>query len=134
MTLGKLLGASLVLLFAASTLAAFQDKPADLSGTWTGTLTPTGESGGPAHLVLTHKGADVTGTCGSALDRQTGTGNGKVTTAKDVTSVTYDCALKNGTVMKFDLKVVGGRLKGNVTLERDGEKRGEGMLDVGRAK
>ena len=134
MTLRKMLGVFLVLLLTTPALAAVQDKPVDLSGAWTGTLTPTGESGGPAHIVLTHKGAEVTGTCGSAADRQTGTANGKVTTAKGVTSVTLDCALKSGVIMKFDLKVVDGRLKGNVALELEGQKRGEGTLDVGRAK
>ncbi len=134
MTLRKMLGVSLALFLTTPPLSAFQNQPIDLSGAWTGTLTPSGESGGPAHLVLAHKGAEVTGTCGSSAVRQTGTANGKVTTAKGVTSVMFDCTLKSGVVMKFDLKVVDGRLKGSVALERDGEKRGEGTFDVGRAK
>jgi hypothetical protein len=84
--------------------------------------------------VLTHKGADVTGTCGSSPERQTAIASGKVTTVKGVTSVTFESTLANGAVMKFDLKVVEGRLKGNVALERDGQKRGDAILDVGRAK
>jgi hypothetical protein len=59
--------------------------------------------------------------------------NGKVTMVKGETSVTFDATQPDGTVMKFDLKVVEGRLKGKVTAEANGEKR-EGTIDVGRAK
>jgi hypothetical protein len=40
----------------------------------------------------------------------------------------------DGSVMKFDLTLVVGRLKGKVILEQKGEKRGEATLDVGREK
>jgi hypothetical protein len=133
MTFRKMLGVSLVVLLAASTLSAFQPKPVDLTGTWTGTLTPGGGSGGPAHIELKQKGADLTGTCGPTPDQQTAITNGKVTTDKGVTSVTFEASPGSGAVMKFDLKVVEGRLKGNVALERNGQKQ-EGTLDVGREK
>lgn len=133
MTPRKMLGVCLVILFAASTLSAFQAKPVDLSGTWTGTLTPGGGQGGPAHIELKQKGADLTGTCGPTPERQTAITNGKVTTDKGVTTVTFESAQGNGAVMKFDLKMVDGRLKGNVALELNGQKQ-EGTLDVGRAK
>jgi hypothetical protein len=130
----KILVLSLALLMAAAPLAAFQAKPVDVSGTWTGTLTrSTGEQGGPAHMALTQKGTDLTGTAGPGPDRQLPLANGKVTTVKDVTSVTFEVTQPNGAVMKFDLKVVDGRLKGNVTLELEGKKQ-EGTIDVGRAK
>ncbi|HKW00181.1 MAG TPA: hypothetical protein VJN96_10170 [Vicinamibacterales bacterium] len=133
MTLRKTLGVCLAILFAASTLSAFQAKPADLSGTWTGTLTPAGGQGGSAHIVLKQNGTELTGTCGPTPEQQTAIANGKVTTAKGVTSVTFEASPGPGGVMKFDLKVVDGRLKGNVALERNGQKQ-EGTLDVGRAK
>ena len=44
-----------------------------------------------------------------------------------------DLTQPNGLVMKFDLKIVDGRLKGKVIGEMNGEKR-EAALDVGRAK
>ena len=47
--------------------------------------------------------------------------------------MTFDATQPNGMVMKFDLKVVEGRLKGKVIAEANGEKR-EGTIDVGRAK
>jgi len=134
MTPRKILALSAALFIAASTLSAFQAKPIDLTGTWTGTLTPTtGSGGGPAHLVLKQKGTELTGTAGPEPDRQVPIANGKVTTVKGVTSLVFDATQPNGAVMKFDLKVVEARLKGNVTLEKDGEKR-EATLDVGRAK
>jgi hypothetical protein len=51
-----------------------------------------------------------------------------------VTSVTFDATQPSGSVMKFDLKLVEGRLKGKVTLESNGQIRGQGTLDVGREK
>jgi len=133
MTLRKILVLPVALLIAASTLSASQAKPVDLTGVWTGTFTPsTGEQSG-AHIELKQKGAEVTGTAGPRPEQQMAIANGKVTTAKGVTSVSFDTTQPNGLVMKFDLKVVDGRLKGQVTAERDGEKR-EAVVDVGRAK
>jgi hypothetical protein len=82
---------------------------------------------------LTQKAAEVTGTAGPSPDRQFPLSNGKVATVKGVTTVTFDATQPNGLVMKFDLKLVDGRLQGQVTAERDGQKR-EGAVDLGRAK
>jgi len=133
MRLRKMLVSAAALLFAASTLSAYQAKPVDLTATWTGTLTRSTGEEGPAHIVLKQKGTEVTGTAGPGPDRQVEIANGKVTTVKGVTSVTFDATQPNGTVMKFDLKVVEGRLKGKATAEANGEKR-EATIDVGRAK
>ena len=59
--------------------------------------------------------------------------NGKVTTVKDVTTVTFDVTEPSGAAIHFDLKLVDGRLKGNCTAEMNGQKR-NAVLDVGRAK
>ena len=135
MTFRKHLVVPVALLFAVASLSAFQAKPADLTATWTGTLTPDGApQGGPAHLVLTQKGGELTGTCGPSASNQTAIAKGKVTTVKGVTSATFESTQNSGAVMKFDLKIVEGRLKGGVTIEApDGQKR-TGALDVGRAK
>jgi hypothetical protein len=121
------------LLVAGSTLSAFQAKSVDLTGVWTGTLTRS-DGSGTAHLDLKQKGADLTGSCGPDADRQTAIARAKVATVDGVTTVTFDATQPSGSVMKFDLKLVDGRLKGNVALERDGERRGEATLDVGREK
>ena len=133
MTLRKILVLPVALLIAASSLSAFQSKPVDVTGVWTGTFTrSTGEQSG-VHLDLKQKGAELTGTVGPGLDQQVAITNGKVTTVKDVTSVTFDATQPSGLVLQFALTVVDGRLKGNVTAEANGEKR-EAVIDVGRAK
>ena len=121
-------------LVAASTLSAFQAKPVDLTGVWTGTLNRS--QGGPttAYLDLKQKGADLTGTAGPAADRQAPIAHGKVTTVKGVTSVTFDAAQGNASLMKFDLKLVDGRLKGNVKVELSGGETRDATIDVGREK
>ena len=133
MPVRKILVLPVALLIATSTLSAFQAKPVDVTGVWTGSFTrSTGEQSG-AHMDLKQKGPEVTGTAGPAADRQVAIANGKVTTVKGVTTVTFDATQPNGLVMKFDLKVVDGRLKGQATAEANGEKR-EATIDVGRAK
>ena len=133
MTFRKILIVPIALLIAASTLSAFQAKPVDVTGVWTGTFTPSGSEARGAHLDLKQKGTELTGSAGSAADRQSPITNGKITTAKGVTSVSFDATQPNGLVMKFDLKLVDGRLKGSVTAEADGKKL-EAVLDAGRAK
>ena len=122
-----------VLLVAVSALSAFQAKPADLTGVWTGTLSRSDGGSGPAYLDLKQKDADLTGSAGPDADRQTAIAHGKVATAQDVTTVTFDATQPSGAVMKFDLRLVEGRLKGKVKMELNGETR-EGTLDVGREK
>jgi hypothetical protein len=123
-----------VLVAATPALFAAQAKPVDLTGVWTGTLSPSGGNVSGAYLDLKQKGTELTGTAGPGAEKQTAIANGKVSTVKGVTSVTFNATQSSGAVMTFDLKVVEGRLKGNVTLEANGEKRGEATLDVGRKK
>jgi hypothetical protein len=133
MSFRKVLVLSVALLMTAATLPAFQAKPVDVTGVWAGTFSPTTGGQSEAHLDLKQKGEEITGTAGPGLDRQVPIANGKVTTDKGVTSVTFDAVPPNGRVLKFDLKVVDGRLKGKATGEENGEKR-EALVDVGRAK
>ena len=132
MAFRKLFVLPVALVLVASSLSAFQSKPLDLTGVWTGTFSPSnGEQGGEFLLDLKQKGPDVTGTAGPGQDRQVPIANGKVTTVKGVPSVTFDATQPNGRVIKFDLKVVEGRLKGQATAEFNGEKR-EAAVDLGR--
>ena len=129
----KMLALPLALLVAAATLSAFQAKPVDLTGKWSGTFSrSTGQQAG-AYLELKQKGAELTGTAGPRPEEQLTISKGKVTTVKGVTSVTFEATEPNGNVIKFDLKLVEGRLKGAVVTEVNGEKR-EATLDVGRTK
>ena len=133
MSLRKMLVLSVALLFAASPLSAFQSKPVDVTGVWTGTLIPTTGEPSEFRADLKQKDSDVTGTAGPDQNRQVPIANGKVTTVKGVTSFTFVATQPNGRVITFDLKVVEGRLKGKATAEFNGEKR-EAAVDVGRAK
>ena len=134
MTFRKHLVRSVAALFAISTLSAFQAKPVDLTGVWSGTFTPTtGDGQTRLRFDLKQKGADLTGTAGPAGEPQLEIANGKVTTVKDVTSVAFDVTPPNGLILKFELKLIEGRLKGKVSRERDGQKQ-EAILDIGREK
>ena len=131
MTFRKILVFPVALLVAASTLSALQQAKPDVTGVWAGSFTRTTGSPAEAHFNLKQKDDEVTGTAGPGVDRQVAIANGKVTTVKDVTSVTFEATQPNGTVMKFDLKLVEGRLKGKATAEVNGETR-EATIDVGR--
>jgi hypothetical protein len=134
MTFRRIVLIAVALLIAPSIVSAWQAKPVDLTGVWTGTFTrDTGGEPGGAHLDLKQKGTELTGTAGPAADRQVPIANAKITTVKGVTSVTFDATQPSGVVMRFDLKVVDGRLKGTATADVNGEKR-EAKIDVGRAK
>ena len=131
MTASKRVALVAAFLAAASTLSASQPKPIDLTGVWTGSLNRT-DGSSTAYLDLKQKDAELTGTAGPDADRQTPIAHGKVATVKDITSVTFDATQPSGAVMKFDLKIVEDRLMGKVTLEQNGQTKGEAILDVGR--
>ena len=103
---------------------------ADVSGNWTGTLSPDGRDPTPAYLVLKQDGETVTGTAGAAEQGERLTiRNG---TARDGV-VTFEVETPGGHLMKFDLKEQGDELTGTVTRERDGEKQ-RAALAVKRVK
>ena len=134
MTFRKMLALPVAVLVATSTLSAIQAKPVDLTGVWTGTFTPSDGGPGGAHMDLKQKGAEITGTAGPGADRQAPISNGKVTTVKDVTGVTFDATQPNGLVLKFNLTLVDGRLKGKANAETSSGEKREAAVDVGRAK
>jgi len=101
----------LILLVAASGLLA-----ADVTGTWTGTFTPSGEEAGPAHLVLKQAGTVLTGTAGPSPEEQREIQHGKVENGV----LTFEVTGKD-TTMKFVLHQEGEELKGEATRESDGQ-------------
>jgi hypothetical protein len=109
-----------------------------MTGVWTGTFTPTtaAQSSGQQttlQMELKQKGEELTGTVGETPDRQLPIANGKVTTVKGVTSVTFDVTPPSGIVLKLDLTAVEGRLKGKAMREMNGEKQ-EAVVELGRKK
>jgi hypothetical protein len=129
---GPVVVLALILLSASMALAA-QTRGPDVTGIWTGTFTtsdPPDED--PAHFVLKQTGAELTGTGGPSAERQYPIAKGKVVTAKEGTTTTFEVAAE-GTVMRFELRLVEGRLRGTATAERDGRKL-TAAVDVQRAK
>lgn len=103
---------------------------ADVSGNWTGTLSPEGRDPSSAYLVLKQDGETVTGTAGATeqgerLAIRNGTAKGGV--------VTFEVETPGGHLMKFDLKEQGDELVGAVTRERDGEQQ-RATLSIKRVK
>jgi beta-glucanase (GH16 family) len=134
MGLRKALVVSFVAVFAVATVSAFQAKPVDLTGVWTGSFTMSNGRASTAHLSLTQKGAELTGTAGPGPQQQAPIANGKVALVKGVTTATFSITERDGgSPISFDLKLVEGRLKGTATGEENGEKH-EATVDVGRAK
>ena len=112
----------LLIALTAATLVA-----ADATGTWTGTLTPSDGTSGPARLVLKQEGDKVTGTAGPDATEQHTIENGKAESG----NLTFQVSTPGG-VMKFALKQHGAEISGDVTRERDG-KTESAKLAVKRA-
>lgn len=113
-----------LLAFILSALAVV----ADLTGTWTGTLTPDGREPTTAHLVLRQVGTSVTGTAGSDDQDAFPLSNGRI----EHDTVSFEVTTPGG-AMHFTLKLDGDALSGAVTRERNGERQ-TARLDVTRVK
>ena len=136
MTRRTALGCGTALLLAVSTTFAFQAKTPDLTGTWTGTFTSISTTGqpdeDPAHLVLKQNGTELTGTGGPVESRQTPIAKGKVATVKEVTTATFEVT-EGSAIIRFELRLVEGRLKGSAVADVDGRTR-TATVDVGRTR
>src|SRR3954463_12015021 len=77
---------------------------ADLSGKWSGTITPEGQNASPAYAVFKQTGAAITGTAGPSEDNQWPGLKGTV--KGDKVSVEVKSAEK-GTVYKCELVLAG---------------------------
>ncbi len=80
MSFRKMFVLPVALVIAAASLSAFQAKPVDVTGTWTGTFTraPAGDQS-EAHFDLKQKGETVTGKAGPGLDRLVDIASGRFT-------------------------------------------------------
>lgn len=109
----------------------------DFSGKWSGSFTGTDPGTGQQMtenvlMILTHKGAELTGTAGPNADRQWKIQNGKVDGAKvafDVQGGDGD----GGPVLKFTMTFADGHLKGDIAASR-GEQKMSAKVDVTRVK
>ena len=126
----KLIAFALVLAAFAPALAA---QTTAFTGKWEGTFVmqrPDGtENTQPVVFELTQKGKALTGTAGPP-QQQWKIDNGAV---KDDTA-TFEVQQPNGPLFKFTLKVVKGRLQGEMAGERDGVVRGRAKVDAAKAE
>lgn len=113
MTKRSLVAFALMLAFATVLFAA-----EDLSGQWSGSFNTTldGQSKQDTiHMVLKQNGTELTGSAGPSADQQWPISNGKI----DGASVTFDVQTPEP-LIKFDLKLVEGHLKGGAKAEHEG--------------
>ena len=108
-------------------------KAVDLTGKWTGTLTRTAPDGNTQSIDwmfdLTQKGKVLTGTTGPNAERQWTIEKGAVESDK----VSFRVQQPNGPMRTFTLKVVEGRLQGEMLAELNNQSF-TAKVDAGRAK
>lgn len=115
------------------TLAQAGAQPASLTGKWSGTLTRTAPDGRTQSIDfmfdLTQKGKVLTGTAGPNAERQWPIEKGAVAGEK----VTFGVQQPDGPMRTFTLKLVKGRLQGEMLAELKGQSF-TAKVDAGRAK
>lgn len=124
----------LALVFSAFVPAAAAQTAAPFTGKWEGTFKmqrPDGTEGpdSPVVLNLAQKGKVLTGTAGPPSQQWT-IEKGTVTAG----AAAFEVQQPNGPLFKFTLKIVKGRLQGEMAGERDGVVRGKARVDAGKAK
>jgi hypothetical protein len=130
----KTLAAIAVLLYTMAPAHAQSTKQStSLTGKWTGTFTRTAPDGRTQSLDvmfdLTQKGKVLTGTVGPNAERQWAIEKGSV----DAGKITFRVQQPDGPLRTFTLKLVEGRLQGEMLAELKGESF-TAKVDAGRAK
>ena len=125
---------ALALLTMTSAAAQTTKKTTDVTGKWTGTLTRTAPDGRTQSIDfmfdLKQKDKVLTGTAGPNAERQWTIEKGSV----EGTDVKFRVQQPEGPTMRtFTLKLVEGRLQGEMLAERDGQSFTT-KVDLGRAK
>jgi hypothetical protein len=119
-------------LILAAALAGVAMADVDVTGKWSGTLNLAGPNGETkettALLVLKQTGAEITGTVGPNEEQQFPIQKGKI--EADVITLQAD---HDGHTLTLDLKLVSGRITGEVSMTGDGQSM-KAKLDVGRQK
>jgi hypothetical protein len=114
-------------------VSAQAQKPADLSGKWTGTMTRTAPDGSsqsiPFMFVLTQKAKVLTGTVGPNAERQWEIQKGSV----NGTKVSFQVQQPDGPMRTFTLTLVKDRLQGEMLAEMNGQSF-TAKVDAGRDK
>ena len=116
------------------TIVPAQAQTTNLSGKWTGTLTRSAPDGRtqsiPFMFDLTHKEKVLTGTAGPEAARQWKIEKGTV----DAGKVTFRVQQPDGPLRTFTLKLVEGRLQGEMLAELPDGQSFTTKVDLGRDK
>jgi hypothetical protein len=119
---------AVVVIFALLVVPAL--AATDITGKWSGSFNITTSDGDKkedsAHMELTQKGTELTGTAGPNPDKQYTILKGKVEGNK----VTFELQADE-TVIKFNLMLVDGHLKGEANAAKD-DKTMKAALDLQR--
>ncbi len=127
----KLAAFALLVIALAPALAA--QTAASFTGKWEGTFIrtmPDGSKANPQPVVfnLTQKGATLTGTAGPG-DEQFKVDKGAIKAGTATFEVQSD-----GPLFQFTLKIVKGRLQGDMVAMKDGAIAGRASVDAARTK
>ena len=123
----RLIGIAAVVLLLANVLLAAED----LTGKWSGSFNMTldGQTREDAvYMVLKQNGAELTGTAGPNVNQQWPILKGKIEGDKVTFEVQTDEPL-----IKFDLTLAEGHLKGNAKAEHQGRSM-QALVDAQRQK
>lgn len=104
---------------------------ADVSGKWSGSLTPEGGQSNGAFAVLKQSGSTITGTAGPDEGQQWPDLKGTIRGDKVTVEVKSP---EDGTVYKCDLVLMGDHLKGEVSATGSGGQAMKGTMDLARVK
>jgi len=115
-------------LFLAPVLMAADDFTGKWSGSFVMTFSDGDTKDSTAFMDLKQKGAEITGTAGENPDRQWAVQKGKVEENK----VTFEVQTE-GPLIKFDLTLVDGHLKGEAKAEHEGKSM-KAAVDLQRQK
>jgi len=132
-TMQTLAAIALLLLTMAPVAAQTTKQTTNVTGKWTGTLTRTAPDGRTQSIDfmfdVTQKGKVLTGTAGPNAERQWAIEKGAVEGDK----VTFRVQQPDGPLRTFTLKLVEGRLQGEMLAELNGQSFTT-KVDAGRAK
>jgi len=98
-------------------LASMLSIAGSVTGTWSGKWdVPAAAGDQPHYMVLHQQGDTVSGTAGPGADQQFDIRDGKLAGDK----LTFEVALPDGQVMRFEFKVDGETLTGQAQIEAGG--------------
>lgn len=116
--------------FCSLVMLAMSLSAADLSGKWSGNYDVTVSDGDPmkgrVYMMLTQTGDELTGTIGPDEQQQAKIANGKI----DGDRITFESQTE-GPLMRFDLRLLDGHIRGEATGDMEGTKI-RAKLDLAR--